>query len=117
MKIKMNNGRVDIDGRSFTGNCVQIIGNKVVVDGVTQDGELIGDISVVVHGDAESIVTGSGDVTANNVGRITTASGDVKCNDVSGSITTASGDVECALVHGNVSTMSGDVSKNIRTCN
>lgn len=42
MNINMNgSGKVVIDGREFNGRNVQISGNKVIVDGVTQDGEIV----------------------------------------------------------------------------
>lgn len=114
MNISMKNGRIEIDGREFTvRNNVSINGKKVIVDGVVQSGELVGEIHVVVHGDVDSINMGSGDVTALNVGGIRTGSGDVKCADVYGSINTGSGDVICGSVSGSVSTMSGDISQRL----
>tara|TARA_X000000950_G_C13724332_1_gene581557 strand:- start:48 stop:389 length:342 start_codon:yes stop_codon:yes gene_type:complete len=110
MNINMNgSGKVVIDGREFNGRNVQISGNKVIVDGVTQDGELVGNINVTVHGDVESLSNGSGKVTARNVGNIKTGSGGVECGNVSGNITTGSGDVDCEDVGGNIRTGSGDV--------
>lgn len=102
-------GNVTIDGKSFTGGNIQINGNKVIVDGVVQDGELIGDIKVTVHGDVERLQTGSGRVFAQGVGIIQTGSGDVKCGNVSGSVQTGSGDVKCENVSGSIKTGSGDV--------
>jgi hypothetical protein len=103
-------GRVVIDGKEFTGRNVKIDGNKVIIDGEVQDGELIGDVSIKVFGNVETLNTTSGDVTARNVGSIKTTSGDVECGNVSGSISTMSGDVDCEDISGDVSTMSGDVS-------
>ena len=99
-----------VDGKSFTGNNVQICNGKVVVDGVTQDGTLTGDVNVTVHGDVESLENHCGKVTAQNVGEINTGSGDVKCGNVGGSIRTGSGDVECGGVGGSIRTGSGDVT-------
>ena len=109
MKISMNNGRVEIDGKSFVGQNIQISGNKVLVDGKAQAGELVGDIIVTVHGDVQSIDDVVGKVTANNVGEISTGSGDINCGAVSGGIRTGSGDVHCGTVEGNIKTGSGDV--------
>jgi hypothetical protein len=86
-------GRVVIDGKEFKGSNISISGNRVVVDGVTQDGELVGDINITVHGDVELLESGSGNVKAENVGSINTGSGDVECYTVGGSIRTGSGDV------------------------
>jgi hypothetical protein len=109
MQINMKNGRVVIDGKEFRGNNVSIINGKVTVDGIKQDGELVGDINIVVHGDVERIENSSGVVKANNVGNIKTQSGDVECSAVSGSVQTMSGDVTCGDIKGSVSTMSGDI--------
>jgi len=114
MKVDLQcGGRIVIDGREFKGRSVQINGNKVVVDGVTQDGELVGEIHVEVHGNVEALKMGSGDVKAQGVGSIVTGSGDVSCGNVSGSVSTASGDVVCGKVGGSVSTVSGDISRRI----
>lgn len=109
MNLNMRNGRIVIDGREFRGNNVTINNGKVTVDGVVQDGELSGPITVTVHGDVQYLENHSGNVTAQNVGEINTGSGDVKCGNVSGSIRTGSGDVECGTVGGNIRTGSGDV--------
>lgn len=104
MNLNMRNGRVVIDGREFHGNSVTISNGKVTVDGVVQDGELSGPITVTVHGDVQSLENHSGNVTANNLGEVNTGSGDVKCGNVSGSIRTGSGYVECGTVGGNIRT-------------
>ena len=85
MNLNMKNGRIVIDGREFQGNNVSIVNGKVTVDGVVQDGELSGPVTVTVHGNVENLSNISGDVTANNVGRIKTTSGDIRCSDVGGS--------------------------------
>ena len=111
MNINMSGtGSVTIDGKKFTGNSFQVKNGKVIIDGKTQDGELVGDINVTVHGDVELLENGSGNVKAENVGEINTGSGDVECAYVSGSIRTGSGDVECGKVNGSIRTGSGDVS-------
>lgn len=105
------NGRINIDGREFVGNSVIIDGDTVIVDGVRQDGKLVGPITVAVHGDAERIEMGGGKVTiSGSAGSVKTASGDVQCGNVNGSVSTMSGDVTCGAISGSVSTMSGDVS-------
>ena len=103
-------GRVVIDGKEFKGSNIRISNNKVTVDGVAQGGELVGDINVTVHGNVNILENGSGNVKAENVGEISTGSGDVECAAVSGSIRTGSGDVECGAVGGSIRTGSGDVS-------
>ena len=113
MNLSMKNGKVTIDGRDFVGRDISINGDgEVIVDGVTQAGTLVGDISVVVHGDVESISNDRGDIkVSGSAGAVKTVSGDVECGDVSGSVQTVSGDVGCGVVHGSVKTVSGDVRK------
>lgn len=114
MNISMRNGKVTIDGREFSGRSISINGNQVIVDGVPQNGALVGPVSVQVTGDVESLSTTSGDITVSGaVGTIGTTSGDVKCGDVSGSVQTVSGDVYCGSVSGGVRTVSGDVDKRL----
>jgi hypothetical protein len=111
MKINMSGrGKVEIDGKGFIGNSIQISGDKVIVDGKVQEGSLTGVVNVEVYGDVSFLENESGDVRARNVGSINTGSGDIKCADVSGSIRTGSGDVECGNVSGSVRTGSGDLN-------
>ena len=110
MNLNMRNGRAIIDGREFVGSCVSISDGNVVVDGVVQDGTLSGVVNIEVHGDVERLENNNGKVVANNVGSITTQSGDVECGDVSGAVKTMSGDVNCSSVGISISTMSGDVT-------
>lgn len=110
INLKSNGSVVTIDGRSFTGRSVTIVNNKVVVDGVEQDGQLVGPVSVTVNGDADVVDNPTGTVTVTGaVGTIKTMSGDVHCKDVSGSVSTMSGDVTCGSIGGSASTMSGDI--------
>ena len=110
MNIKMSgNGSVVIDGKSFSGGDISINNGVVTIDGVNQDGTLSGPINVVVHGDVQLLESRAGNVTAQNVGEISTGSGDVICSNVNGSVRTGSGDVECGTVSGSVRTGSGDI--------
>lgn len=110
MNIRMSGSSVTIDGKTFSGRSVSIVGNKVVVDGVEQPGELVGPVSVTVNGNAESVESGSGRIeVAGSAGRVKTMSGDVHCGDVTGDVGTMSGDVTCGSIGGSVKTMSGDI--------
>ena len=104
-----NKGVVNIDGREFSGSCIEISGNKVIVDGAPQDGELIGNVSVFVNGDIETLSLGSGIIDAANIGSIDSGSGNINCKDVSGNIETGTGDIVCEAVGGSVTTSTGDV--------
>lgn len=110
MNLLMKNGKIVIDGKTFAGSNIQINGNKVIVDGVTQDGELVGDINITVNGDVESIENTNGMVSANNVGSVRTTNGDVTCVDVSGDVSTTNGDVRASKIIGRVSTVNGDIN-------
>lgn len=110
MKINTGGSSVTIDGRTFKGRSISINGDKVVIDGVEQEGTLVGPVSVVVNGNADSVETGSGKVEiTGSAGRVKTMSGDVRCGDVHGDVGTMSGDVTCSSITGNVKTMSGDI--------
>ena len=109
MNISMNNGTVTIDGKVFNGSNISISNNKVIIDGVAQEGELVGDVNVVVHGDVQSLSNNCGKVEAKNVGNLKTVSGDVNCGNISGGVQTVSGDVNCGDIKGSVKTVSGDV--------
>ena len=112
MKINLGGSSITIDGRTFTGRSVSINGDKVIIDGVEQEGTLVGPISVTVNGNAESVENGSGKVeVTGSVGRVKTMSGDVRCGDVQGDVGTMSGDVTCGAISGNVKTMSGDIRR------
>jgi hypothetical protein len=113
MKVRTGgNAVVKINGHTYTGSSIDIVGGKVMVDGVEQTQELIGPISVTVNGSAQSVTTASGDITVvGTVNTVSTTSGDVACGDVRGGVSTVSGDVECRSIGGAVSTISGDISK------
>ena len=110
MNITMKNGKCTIDGKSFSGNNVQISGNKVIVDGVSQDGELVGDITVTVEGDVEVLESTNGNVRCNNVGSVKTTNGKVTCDDIAGDVKTTNGDVVAKTILGKVSTVNGDIN-------
>jgi hypothetical protein len=101
---------ITIDGRSFSGTSVTINGDQVFVDGVLQDGKLVGPISISITGDVDRLDCTVGKVEVNGtVGDVKTMSGDVDCGAVTGGVTTMSGDVTCGDVAGNVKSMSGDI--------
>lgn len=93
MHVNMNRRRFIIDGQEFRGSSISIVNGKVTVDGEAQDGSLSGPVHVEIHGDVQSLENHAGNVTAHNVGEISTGSGDVECGAVSGNIRTGSGDV------------------------
>lgn len=117
MKIFQTSGktesRVTIDGRDFVGRNVVINSDgQVIVDGVVQNGSLVGPVSVEIHGDAERVESSAGTIkVAGLCGSASTQSGDIECGDVHGSVSTMSGDVTCKSIAGNCKTMTGDIIK------
>ena len=92
---------------------VHIPHREAVIDGVEQEGDLVGDVNITVHGDIETLSNSHGTVKANNVRHLKTMSGDVHCGDVTGNVQTMSGDVTTKSIGGNVKTMSGDISRGL----
>lgn len=117
MRIFQSSGkgrsRVTIDGRDFVGNNVVINSDgKVIVDGVVQNGSLVGPVNVEIHGDAERVESSAGTIkVAGKCGSASTQSGDIECSDVKGSVSTMSGDITCKNVAGSCKTMSGNIQK------
>ena len=103
MNITMKNGSMTINGKSYSGKNICIDGNKIVIDGKEQEGELVGDINVTVNGDVESLSTVSGDVTTTgDIGSVKTTSGDVtlKKGDIKTNVQTISGYVTAKNIGG-----------------
>ena len=111
MNISMKNGNITIDGKSFTGSSVNISGKgKLNIDGVVQDGDLVGDINIVVNGNVESIENENGTVKCINTGSVKTVNGDVSCGDVSGDVKTVNGNIVAAKIIGKVSSINGNIN-------
>jgi hypothetical protein len=109
--VKLGSGSsITIDGKDFKGSNIRITNGEVIVDGVTQEGELVGDINVTVNGDVAELTNTNGYVTAKNVGSIKTTNGNVTCEDVTGDVKTTNGDVRAKVIHGKVNTVNGDIN-------
>lgn len=110
MEINMNGGgRVTIDGKTFSGSNISIVKDKVLVDGVVQEGSLVGDINVTVKGDVDYLKNTNGYVKANSVGEVVTTNGDVTADTI-GNVTTTNGDVNAKVITGDVKTVNGDIT-------
>lgn len=109
MELRNVCGEINISGNVFKGKHVHIIDNKVIIDGVTQDIELSTTINITVQGDVGRMENKHGKVTAQNVGSVTTQTGDVNCGNVDGSVRTMSGDIFCKKIGGSATTMSGNI--------
>jgi len=114
LKIGDNDTHIQVGNKTYRGNNISIVGNKVTIDGVVQDEDLVAGsgniINVVVHGNVEAINNESGEVTAHDVHNLTTSSGKVQCKNVTGDVNTSSGDVTCLSVGGDISTSSGEIN-------
>lgn len=106
---------ITINGKSYRGNSVSIIGNQVIIDGVKQDMPDEKNIIISIEGNVDTLsVDACNKITVSGtVKTLKTMSGDVKCGDVEGDIKTMSGDVKCKSVSGKIKTMSGDISKRL----
>lgn len=94
-------GYIQINGKTYVGNNIQISNNKVIIDGVVQESGASGVVEVNVTGDIGSLkVTGSATVNGNVKGSVD-AGGSVKCGNVSGDVD-AGGSVNCGSVGGDV---------------
>ena len=111
---KKSKGTVSINGKTYVGNNVSIVGDTVYVDGRAQSGALATGqpITVNVTGDVARLDTACGDVNVTGcAGQISCTSGDIQiAGGVAGNVESTSGDVSVGgSVGGSVSTVSGDV--------
>jgi len=109
---------ITINGKTYTGNNIQVINNKVIIDGVDISNDIDAkEINITVQGnlgvlevDHAKLVEIHGDINILNNG-----SGDVKCQNINGSVKSGSGNISSSSIGGNVQTGSGNVKSNIIT--
>lgn len=108
---------ITINGRSFSGNNVSIVGGRIIIDGVEQTGDplsgrvdlivvtgSIGHLTTDASVECEAVtgnVTAGGSITCTNVGGNVDAGGSVQAGPITGSVD-AGGSVRCGPVGGNV---------------
>ena len=111
MNISMCDGRVSINGQTYVGDNISIIGDRVVVDGKDKKPTLAGPIDVTVEGDCNlvELQCGTVSISGNVSGVVQTGSGDIHCGTVGGNVQNVSGDINCGNVTGSVRTGSGDI--------
>ncbi len=113
-----NNNMIKINGKTYSGNNIQISNSKVIIDGkdVTNDHDTK-EITITVEGNIENLTVDHAKTVEvhGNVGSVKSGSADVTCGNVNGNVQTGSGDVECSHIVGNVQTGSGDVKSNTIT--
>lgn len=108
-------GEIVVNGISYSGTNVSIIGGIVTVDGVLQKNSFEEKILIIsIDGRVDSLTTASGSVTVHgDCSNVETVSGDIVCGDVvNGSVQSVSGSVKAGTIHGKVSTISGNIRKN-----
>lgn len=118
MNISVGNcvvgGKITVNGRDFEGSNVTIKGGKIYIDGRLAECDER-EITIIVHGNANNIVSGSGNVTVKGdvTGGFSTVSGDATVEkNVYGSVRTVSGDIEVGgTIAGDAKTLSGDIYK------
>lgn len=100
-----------INGVKYSGNNINMLNNKVVIDGinVTPDAK---NITISVEGNISTLsvdMCNKINITG-NIGSLSTVSGDVEITgEVGGNVGTVSGDVKCGNISGSVKTVSGDI--------
>lgn len=94
---------IQINGVTYTGNSVNIINGRVIVDGREQDGDkLSGVVEIrVVEGLLQNL-SSDASINCGSVQGNVSAGGSVNCDRVGGSVT-AGGSVNCDDIGGNVS--------------
>src|SRR5690606_37102809 len=100
-----------IDGKTFIGRNIQINNGKVIVDGDTQNGELVGDVNVVVNGDVDILNNTNGKVEANNIGQVTTTNGDVICDKINVDVRTIKCNIKSKAISGRLISVNGDICR------
>lgn len=114
-----NKGTIRINGKTYVGNNISMVGNKVYIDGKLQGNgdfseekeikiEVLCDIdrieseeSVNVYGNVHGNVFAKGSVNCDNVTGNVEAKGSVNCDNVGGNVK-ANGSVNCDVIKGRV---------------
>lgn len=98
-------GTMQVNGRTFHGNNISMVGGRIIVDGKDVTDQTGVDMSTVleikVQGDVKNVSSDQSITITGNVTESVTAQGSVSCGDVGGDVK-ASGSVSCDEVGGNV---------------
>lgn len=90
-----------IDGKEFNGNSLRIAGGLVVVDGVTQEGSVMGVVEVRVTEGVLGDISSDMSIYAGDVVGNVTAGMSVECGNVGGDVTSKMS-VTCGTVGGDI---------------
>ena len=108
---------IKINGKSYQGNNVSIINNKVYIDGVLQNDSVDSNskqIYITIEGNIEKLeVDNCDEIKVNgDVNVLDTKNGNVVCKNVHGDVTSKNGNIVCTQINGNVETKNGNVIRN-----
>ncbi len=113
-QINTQGSSVTINGKTYKGNNLNIINNKVIIDGVEQDDILSGPtVEVMVNGNCGDITTENGVVkVSGNSKNIKTHNGAVTIdNNIQGDVKTHNGNVYAkGDIAGNCKTHNGNIN-------
>jgi hypothetical protein len=110
-----SSGSINVNGKSYKGNNIQINGDRVIIDGEVQEGSLSGpEVTIIVEGDCGDISTEFGDITVKGTSKdVKTHNGQVTVGgNISGNVKTHNGNVKVSgSINGDCKTHNGNISK------
>lgn len=120
---------ITVNGRTFKGNTVSIVGGDIIVDGKKVDSPEEKEINVTITGNVKELYLDGGTITMHgNVGDLSVAhaktiiNGDIKnnvriqhgnmeCDNIYSDVETNHGNVRAVTIHGSVSTKMGNITR------
>ena len=105
-------GVVVINGETYHGTSISVTDKTVIVDGEVISTEGFPEVNIEVTGNIETLKVPSCNecVINGDINTLSTVSGDVDANGITGDVSTVSGDVVASEIGGNVKTISGNVN-------
>ncbi len=106
---------VTINGKTYNGNNLSVVNNKVYIDGKLVDQEDAKVINIHVEGNIETLDVDHCDVLEikGNCGNVTSKNGNIVVKgDVEGDVTNKNGNIICGNVAGDADTKNGNVITN-----
>ncbi len=107
---------VTVNGKSWSGNSVSVVNNRIFVDGKEVDNEndvkkIYTPVTIKVSGDCETVESQNGNITIEgSAGSAESTNGEITVEgDVTGSVKTTNGNVFANCIRGGVKTVNGDI--------